>query len=56
MFLFLYIALRLAAFVMIFVCLGLAVRRAGSDERASSVPLVLWTIVFVALSAVLAVL
>ena len=56
MLLFLYIAVRLAAFVMIFVCLGLALRRARSHERGSSLPLFLWAVVFVALSAFLAVL
>jgi hypothetical protein len=56
MLLFLYIAVRLAAFVMIFVCLGLALRRARSYERVSSFPLFLWAVVFVPLSAFLAVL
>jgi hypothetical protein len=56
MLLFLYIAVRLAAFVMIFVRLGLALRRARSYKRVSSLPLFLWAVVFVALSAFLAVL
>ena len=56
MLLLLYIAVRLAAFVLIFVCLGLALRRARSYERVSSFPLFLWAVVFVALSAFLAVL
>jgi hypothetical protein len=56
MLLFLYIAARLVAFVMIFVCLGLALGRGRSHERVSSLPLFLWAVVFVALSAFLAVL
>jgi hypothetical protein len=51
--LFLYIALRLAAFVMIFVCLGLAIRR-RSAGRGSGLPLFLRAVVFVAVSALLA--
>jgi hypothetical protein len=55
MLLFLYIAGRLAAFVMI-VCLGLAIGRARSAERRSSIPFFLWAVVFLAVSAFLAIL
>jgi hypothetical protein len=56
MLLFLYIAARLAAFVMIVVCLGLAIGRARSAERRSSIPFFLWAVVFLAVSAFLAIL
>ena len=52
----LYIAARLAAFVAIFACLGLAIRRRRSEERASGLPLFMWAVVFVVVSALLAVL
>jgi hypothetical protein len=52
---FLYVAARLAAFAFVFVCLGLAISRAGSEESGKSLPLFMWAVVFLALSAFLAV-
>jgi hypothetical protein len=52
---FLYVAARLAAFVLVFVCFGLAISRARSEESGKSLPLFMWAIVFLALSALLAV-
>jgi len=52
---FLYVAARLAAFEFVFVCLGLAISRAGSEESGKSLPLFMWVVVFLGLSALLAV-
>ena len=52
---FLYVAARLAAFVLAFVCLGLAISRVRSEESGKSLPLFMWAVAFLALSALLAV-
>jgi uncharacterized protein with PQ loop repeat len=52
---FLYVAARLAAFVLVFVCLGSAISRARSEESGKSLSLFMWAVAFLALSALLAV-
>jgi len=51
----LYVAARLAAFALVFLCLGLAISRAGSEESGKSLPLFMWAVVFLGLSVLLAV-
>ena len=51
----LYLAARLVAFVMIFVCLGLAIRRARTSEQRGTLPALVWAFAFVVASGFLAI-